>query len=130
MIDRRSHRSAHVPRHLLTPRAPHERVVEDEVLLEQAVHGDRAAWEQLVRRHAARVWAGVSVSGLDGETAEQVSATVWNRLAQQAPGGLGPAGVRQWLVEETARETLRALRVAELQTRKERSAATADSASR
>lgn len=69
----------------------------DETLLTRSADGDELAWEQLVDRYLASMWAAVSVSGVSTPVAHSIIELVWLRLSQRLDAP--PTLLRPWLLE-------------------------------
>lgn len=69
----------------------------DETLLSLSAQGDLPAWEQIVDRYLASMWAAVTVSGVDTPTAHSIVEMVWLRLSQRLDAP--PALLRPWLLD-------------------------------
>jgi hypothetical protein len=83
----------------------------DSSLLVRAGSGDASAWDQLVERHSASVWAAATVSPVGTATAQRIVDLVWLRLRQRLDDP--PAPLRPWLlnaVEDAARDVLEPMR--------------------
>ncbi|MDT3439389.1 MULTISPECIES: RNA polymerase sigma factor [unclassified Pseudofrankia] len=78
-------------------------------LVERARDGDQAAWNQIVDRYAALIWAICRRHGLGGADAEDVAATVWLRLVERLATIREPAALPGWLASTTRRACLQAL---------------------
>jgi DNA-directed RNA polymerase specialized sigma24 family protein len=80
-------------------------------LVAQASLGEQAAWDQLVERYGAMVWAVARGHGLGLEDAAEVSQVTWLLLTQHL--GLLPQRDRLggWLVTTATREAVRMRRL-------------------
>jgi RNA polymerase sigma factor (sigma-70 family) len=76
-------------------------------LVGRASSGDRAAWDELVDRYGALVWAVARRCGLDPQDAAEVSQVVWLRLAQHLGALRQPERLGAWLATTARREALR-----------------------
>jgi RNA polymerase sigma factor (sigma-70 family) len=76
-------------------------------LITRASAGDEAAWQELVHRHAAIVWAVTRAHRLRGADAADVSQNTWAALAEHLPGLRRPDRLPAWLATTTRRECLR-----------------------
>jgi RNA polymerase sigma factor (sigma-70 family) len=94
-------------------------------LLRGAAAGDERCWRGLVDRYARLVWAVAAGFNLDRAAMEDVSQTVWLRLAENLHRIREPARLPGWLQTTTRNE---ALRVARGQQRVQPTDAMADSA--
>ncbi len=85
----------------------------DAVLLGAAAQGDRAAWDELVSRHAQQVWDVARGYGLDVAASADVCAVTWSRCVDRL--GASPAidDLAGWLTDTTSREARRAAAAAE-----------------
>jgi RNA polymerase sigma factor (sigma-70 family) len=79
-------------------------------LLARASDGDRAAWDEVVRRYGKLVWATVRSFRLQDADALDAVQTTWLRLAESAHRVLWPERLRGWLVTTARNECLRILR--------------------
>jgi RNA polymerase sigma factor (sigma-70 family) len=86
-------------------------VVTDLVI--RARNGERQAWDALVERYAPLIWWVCRRHRLVGADAEDVSQSVWLKLADQLDRMRDPAALPSWLVTTTRRECGRILRVAQ-----------------
>lgn len=79
----------------------------DEVLFDQARHGDGAAWQDLVERHTPVLWSVARSYRLgDADTADAVQVT-WLRCVEHADRIHAPDRLRAWLLTTCRRECLR-----------------------
>jgi RNA polymerase sigma factor (sigma-70 family) len=85
------------------------------VLLGRAATGDAGAWEEVVDRHAALVWAVAKRHRLSDADAEDVCQTVWLRLVEHLPRLRQPEALVGWLATTSRNESLRVLRRADRQ---------------
>src|SRR5438034_504342 len=76
-------------------------------LVARASSGDRAAWDELVDRYGALVWATARRYGLSPRDAAEVSQVVWLRLVQHLGALRQPERVGAWLATTARREALR-----------------------
>ncbi|MFL6120185.1 RNA polymerase sigma factor [Actinophytocola sp.] len=76
-------------------------------LITRASTGDEAAWQELVHRHAAIVWAVTRAHRLRGADAADVSQHTWAALAEHLPRLRRPDRLPAWLATTTRRECLR-----------------------
>jgi RNA polymerase sigma factor (sigma-70 family) len=81
-----------------------------EVLVEQAVAGQRGAWDILVDRFSGLVWAVARSHGLCPQDAADVSQTTWLRLIEHLDRIQKPNSVGAWLATTARRESLRVIR--------------------
>jgi RNA polymerase sigma factor (sigma-70 family) len=79
-------------------------------LVTAAAAGERAAWDELVRRYAALVWAVARAHRLGPADAADVSQTVWLRLVENLEGLREPDALPGWLRTTTRNECLRVIR--------------------
>jgi len=84
----------------------HSRMLTTE-LITRASAGDEAAWQELVHRHAAIVWAVTRAHRLHGADAADVSQHTWAALAEHLPRLRRPDRLPGWLATTTRRECLR-----------------------
>lgn len=81
-------------------------------LVTSAKNGDERAWDQLVERYASLVWSICRSHRLGRADAEDVTQSVWLRLAEHLDRLRDPAALPGWLVTTTRRECLQVLRAA------------------
>lgn len=81
-------------------------------LVRASASGDQEAWDLLVERFAATVWAVASGYGLSTADAADVSQVTWLRLVEQLDRIEQPERVGTWLAATARRESLRALGLA------------------
>lgn len=79
-------------------------------LVAAAGGGERVAWDELVRRHAALVWAVARTHRLGPADAADVSQTVWLRLVENLGSLRDPDALPGWLRTTTRNECLRVIR--------------------
>ena len=79
-------------------------------LCQRIAQGDRAAWTQVVDRHAQLVWSIARSYRLDDATVADVSQTVWLRLVEHAGSIRDENALPGWLATCTRREALRSIR--------------------
>jgi len=79
-------------------------------LVERARRGDQGAWDQIVQRYAALVWAVCRAYDLTGADADDVGACVWLRLVERLETIREPAALPGWLKTTAQRECLYLLR--------------------
>lgn len=79
-------------------------------LVEAAAAGQRPAWDELVHRHAALVWAVARAHRLGPADAADVSQTVWLRLVENLGTLRDPEALPGWLRTTTRHECLRLIR--------------------
>lgn len=79
----------------------------DGQLLERVRRGDRAAWGELVHRHAGRLWAVARSQGLDRDMASDVVQFTWLALVDSAAAIREPESLRAWLVNVAKHEAIR-----------------------
>jgi RNA polymerase sigma factor (sigma-70 family) len=92
----------------MTVDGPRSRAVGE--LVEAAAAGERAAWDELVRRYAALVWAVARTHRLGPADAADVSQTVWLRLVESLGDLREPDALPGWLRTTTRNECLRVIR--------------------
>ncbi|HLY48738.1 MAG TPA: sigma-70 family RNA polymerase sigma factor, partial [Solirubrobacteraceae bacterium] len=80
-------------------------------LVRRATQGDQQAWNGLVDRFAATVWAIARAHRLNEASAADVSQTTWLRLVEHLDTIKQPERVGAWLATTARRESLRVLRV-------------------
>jgi RNA polymerase sigma factor (sigma-70 family) len=80
-------------------------------LVQRAASGDQQAWNALVDRFAATVWAIARGHRLNEASAADVSQTTWLRLVEHLDRIKQPERVGAWLATTARRESLRVLRV-------------------
>lgn len=78
-------------------------------LITRAGAGDDDAWHELVRRHAAIVWAVTRAHRLRGADAADASQNTWAALAEHLPKLRRPDRLPAWLATTARRECLRIL---------------------
>lgn len=76
-------------------------------LVRAAGAGDRAAWDSIVRRYVALLWAIALRHGLNENDAADVVQTTWLRLLEHIDDVREPARVGSWLATTAQRESLR-----------------------
>lgn len=79
-------------------------------LCQRIADGDRAAWTQVVDRHAQLVWSIARSYRLDDATVADVSQTVWLRLVEHAGAIRDEHALPGWLATCTRREALRTIK--------------------
>lgn len=79
-------------------------------LLQGAAAGDEQCWRALVDRYARLVWAVASGFNLDRAAVEDVSQTVWLRLAEHLGRIRHPERLPGWIQTTTRNEALRVAR--------------------
>ncbi|HZE65567.1 MAG TPA: sigma-70 family RNA polymerase sigma factor [Sporichthyaceae bacterium] len=79
-------------------------------LVAAAARGEQAAWDALVDRYAALVWAVTRAHRLDRPDAADVVQTVWLRLLEHLDRLREPAALAGWLRTTTRHECLRVQR--------------------
>lgn len=79
-------------------------------LLQGAAGGDEACWTALVDRFASLVWSVASSFNLDRGSVEDVSQTVWLRLAEHCGRIQEPERLPGWLATTARNEALRVVR--------------------
>lgn len=80
-------------------------------LVRGAADGDRGAWDKLVDRFAATVWAIARGHRLNAADAADVSQTTWLRLVENLNRIQQPERVGAWLATTARRESLRVIRL-------------------
>ncbi len=81
-----------------------------DVLVAEASNGNEAAWNAIVDRYAALVWAICRSFRLDHADASDVAQTVWLRTVERLSSLREPNALPGWLSTVTRRECLAALR--------------------
>ena len=81
-------------------------------LVTRARNGDSQAWDAIVERYAALVWAICRRHRLDDADAHDVSQSVWVQLVAQLDKIRDPAALPGWLTTTTRRECGQARRAA------------------
>lgn len=76
-------------------------------LVRAAAEGDRAAWDRIVERYVALLWAIALRHGLHESDAADVVQTTWLRLLEHIDDIRNPARVSSWLATTAQRESLR-----------------------
>jgi len=79
-------------------------------LLDGAARGDEPSWTALVDRFGGLVWSVARSFGLDRASVEDVTQTVWLRLAEHCGRIHEPDRLAGWLSTTTRNEALRVLR--------------------
>jgi RNA polymerase sigma factor (sigma-70 family) len=77
-----------------------------------AASGDQSAWDGLVARFGARMWAVARACGLGEQDAADAVQGAWLRLLEHLYDLKDPAGVGAWLATTTRREALLLLKKA------------------
>lgn len=80
-------------------------------LVARASLGEQAAWDQLVERYGAMVWAVARGYGLGVRDAAEVSQVTWLLLTQYLGSLPQPDQLGVWLVSTATREALRMRRL-------------------
>jgi DNA-directed RNA polymerase specialized sigma24 family protein len=80
-------------------------------LVARARIGEQAAWDQLVERYGAMVWAVARAHDLGLEDAAAVSQVTWLLLTQHLGSLSRPDRLGDWLVTTATREALRMSRL-------------------
>jgi RNA polymerase sigma factor (sigma-70 family) len=80
------------------------------LLVARAADGDEAAWNALVDRFGALVWATARAHRLRGADAADVFQTTWMRLVENLDRIEDPARLGGWLATTARRESLRVIR--------------------
>jgi DNA-directed RNA polymerase specialized sigma24 family protein len=83
----------------------------DPILAAALVGVDQDAWDSLVDRYAATVWATARYHGLSSAEAAEVSRVIWLRLADHLHRMQRPDRIQAWLVITAQRESMRATRL-------------------
>jgi RNA polymerase sigma factor (sigma-70 family) len=78
--------------------------------VEAAASGDRLAWDALVDRYTATLWAVARSHRLPQPEAADVVQTTWLRFVEHLARLRDPARAGAWLVTTARRESLRAIR--------------------
>jgi RNA polymerase sigma factor (sigma-70 family) len=76
-------------------------------LLAGVIRGDRAAWDEIVRRHARLVISTALRTGLSRSDAEDVAQLTWLRLWEHGHQIRQPERLSSWLVSTARREAVR-----------------------
>jgi DNA-directed RNA polymerase specialized sigma24 family protein len=76
-------------------------------LVARAGTGDQVAWDQLVDRYGAMVWAAARAHGLGPADAGVVSQVTWLLLTQHLGSLRQPEELEDWLLRTAAREAYR-----------------------
>jgi RNA polymerase sigma factor (sigma-70 family) len=76
-------------------------------LVHAAAAGDHSAWDELVERYVALLWAIALRHGLNESDAADVVQTTWLRLLEHIDEVRDPARVGSWLATTAQREALR-----------------------
>jgi DNA-directed RNA polymerase specialized sigma24 family protein len=69
-----------------------------------AASGDQSAWDQLVERHAQRVWSTVRSFGLDVAAAADVCHLTWMRVLDHLDELSADEQLPEWLSSSAERE--------------------------
>lgn len=78
-------------------------------LVRAAAAGDRVAWDAIVRRYVALLWAVALRHGLNESDAGDVVQTTWLRLLEHIDDIRQPARLGSWLATTAQREALRCI---------------------
>jgi RNA polymerase sigma factor (sigma-70 family) len=78
-------------------------------LVRAAAAGDRAAWDAIVSRYVALLWAVALRHGLSESDAADVVQTTWLRLLEHIDDIRDPARLGSWLATTAQREALRCI---------------------
>lgn len=76
-------------------------------LVRAAASGERAAWDRIVQRYVALLWAIALRHGLNESDAADVVQTTWLRLLEHIDDVRDPTRVASWLATTAQREALR-----------------------
>lgn len=76
-------------------------------LVKAAAAGDRTAWNDIVSRYVALLWAIALRHGLNESDAADVVQTTWLRLLEHIDDVRDPARIGSWLATTAQRESLR-----------------------
>lgn len=76
-------------------------------MVRAAAAGDREAWDRLVNRYVALLWAIALRHGLNESDAADVVQTTWLRLLEHIDDIRDPSRVGSWLATTAQREALR-----------------------
>jgi RNA polymerase sigma factor (sigma-70 family) len=76
-------------------------------LLASVIHGDRAAWDEVVRKHERLVIATALRIGLSHSDAEDVAQLTWLRLWEHGHQIRQPERLSSWLASTARREAVR-----------------------
>jgi RNA polymerase sigma factor (sigma-70 family) len=76
-------------------------------LVRAAARGDHTAWDLLVSRYVALLWAIALRHGLNESDAADVVQTTWLRLLEHIDDVREPARIASWLATTAQRESLR-----------------------
>jgi RNA polymerase sigma factor (sigma-70 family) len=76
-------------------------------MVRRAASGDRAAWEMIVDRYVALLWAVALRHGIGEADAADVVQTTWVRLLEHIDDIRDPARISAWLATTAQREALR-----------------------
>lgn len=93
-------------------RSSNSTIAKDEqviALVRAAAAGDRAAWENVVNRYVALLWAVALRHGLHENDAADVVQTTWLRLLEHIDDIREPARIGSWLATTAQREALRCI---------------------
>lgn len=89
------------------PRVSHE--PDHAGLIASARAGDQDAWDGIVQRHSARVWAVARAYGLSKADADDVYQLTWYRLLTHLDSVRDPEKLGAWLATTARHESLRLL---------------------
>lgn len=78
-------------------------------MVRAAADGDRVAWDRVVERYVALLWAIARRHGLDDADADDVVQTTWLRLLEHIDDVREPARIGSWLATIAQRESLRCI---------------------
>lgn len=82
----------------------------DEALVTRCVSGDAAAWDALVDRHGAVVWAVARRAGLGHEDAQDVFQNTWRTALEELARLRAGAAVGGWLARIARHQSMRVRR--------------------
>lgn len=89
------------------------RAAADAAVVRAAIRREPGSWPELVRRFAGLVWAIAKGIGLSDADAQDVSQTVWLRLAGHLERIQDPEKVKSWIGTTTRNESMRLFRRAQ-----------------
>lgn len=80
---------------------------DDPALIDACLRGDRAAWDELVRRYARLVWSVGRRNGLSASDADDVHQVVFATLVRRLHELRDRGRLSSWLITTTSRECWR-----------------------
>ena len=84
-----------------------ETETDDATLVARCLGGDTAAWESLVRRHGAVVWAVANRMDLSAEDAADVFQNTWRTAIEELDRVRDPSAIGGWLARVARHQAMR-----------------------